>query len=45
VIKSRQIRWVEHIYISTDIGEGRGLYRILLGNLRKRDHFKDPRLR
>jgi hypothetical protein len=43
VIKSRQIRWAGHI--STDIGEGRGAYRILLGNLRKRDHFKDPRLR
>jgi hypothetical protein len=35
VIKSR-IRWMEHV---TRMREKRGVYRILVGNLRDRDHW------
>jgi hypothetical protein len=37
VIKSRRIRWVEHV---ARIGERRGVY--WWGNLRQRDHLGDP---
>jgi hypothetical protein len=33
VIKSRRMRWEGHI---ARIGEGRGVYRVLLGDLRER---------
>ena len=39
VIKSRRIRWAVHVECT---GEGRGMYRVLVGNLRKRDHWGDP---
>jgi hypothetical protein len=26
------------------MGEGRGVYRVLVGNLRERDHWGDPRV-
>jgi hypothetical protein len=31
VIKSRRMRWAEHV---ARMGEGRGVYRVLVGNLR-----------
>jgi len=31
--------WVEHVAL---MGESRGAYRVWWGNLRERDHFKDP---
>jgi uncharacterized protein YbaP (TraB family) len=39
VIKSRRIRWAEHI---ARMEEGRGVYMVLVGNLRERDHWGDP---
>jgi hypothetical protein len=39
VIKSRRMRSVVHV---ARMGEGRGIYRIWWGNLRKRDHWGDP---
>jgi hypothetical protein len=36
VIKSRRMRWVRHV---VRLGEGRGVYRVLVGNLRERDHW------
>jgi hypothetical protein len=33
--KSRRMRWVRHV---ARMGEGRGAYRVLVGNLRERDH-------
>jgi hypothetical protein len=41
VIKSRRIRWVGHVAC---MGKGRGVYRVLLRNLRKREHWGDPGL-
>jgi hypothetical protein len=38
VIKSRRVRWAGHV---ARIGEGRGVYVVLVGNLRKRDHLVD----
>ena len=36
VVKSRRMRWVGgHV---ARIGEGRGVHRVLVGNLRERDH-------
>jgi hypothetical protein len=44
VIKSRRMRWAEHV---VHMGKGRGLYRVFWGgggNLRERDHLGDPGL-
>jgi len=37
VIKSRIMRWAGHVAC---IGERRGVYRVLVGNLRERDTWK-----
>jgi hypothetical protein len=39
VINSRKMRWAEHV---AGMGESRGVYRVLVGNLRERDHLGDP---
>jgi len=40
VIKSRRMRWVGHV---ARMGEGRGVYRVLVGNPEGRgDHWGDP---
>jgi hypothetical protein len=39
VIKSRRIRWAEHVARMT---EGRSVYRVLVGNLKERDQWGDP---
>ena len=39
VIKLRRMRWVEHV---ARMGERRGVYRVLVGNLSVREHFGDP---
>jgi hypothetical protein len=39
VIKSRRMRWAGHV---AGMGEGRGVYKVLWGNLRERDHWGDP---
>jgi hypothetical protein len=39
VIKSRRMRWAGHV---AHIGERRGIYGVLWGNLRGRDHLEDP---
>jgi hypothetical protein len=39
VIKSRIMRWAGHVEC---MGEGRGVYRVLVGNLRVRDRWGDP---
>jgi hypothetical protein len=39
VIKSRRMRWAGHI---ARVGEGRGAYRILVGDLKEGDHLEDP---
>jgi hypothetical protein len=39
VIKSRRLRWAGHV---ARMGERRGAYRALVGNLREEDHFEDP---
>ena len=40
VITSRRFRWAWHV---TRMGNSRkGVYRVLMGNLRERDHLKDP---
>jgi hypothetical protein len=36
VIKSRRSRWVGHVAC---MGEGRGVYRVLVGVLKVRDHW------
>jgi hypothetical protein len=41
VIKLRRMRWVWPV---ARMGERRGIYRILVGNLRERDHLEDPGL-
>jgi hypothetical protein len=38
-IISRRLRWAGHI---ARVGESRGAYRVLVGNLREKDHLKDP---
>jgi hypothetical protein len=38
VITSR-MRWAGHV---VHIGESRGRYRVLVGNLKERDHLGDP---
>jgi hypothetical protein len=39
VIKSRRQRWAGHV---ARMGERRGVYRALVGNLRELDHLEDP---
>ena len=39
VVKLRRMRWVGHV---AHMGEGRGVHRVLVGNLRERDHWGDP---
>jgi hypothetical protein len=39
VIKSKEMRWAGHV---ADMGESRGIYRVLLGKLREREHLGDP---
>jgi hypothetical protein len=39
VIKSRRIRWAGYI---ARMVEGRGMYSVLVGNLRERNHWGDP---
>jgi hypothetical protein len=39
VIKWRRMRWAGHV---ARLGEGRGVYRVLVENLRGRDHWRDP---
>jgi len=39
VIKSRRMGWAGHV---ARIWEGRGVYRILVGNLGEKDHWRDP---
>jgi hypothetical protein len=39
LIKSRRMRWAGH---EARMGEGRGVYRVLVGNLRERNHWGDP---
>jgi hypothetical protein len=39
VIKFRRMRQAEHVAC---IGEWRGVYMVLVGNLRERDHLEDP---
>jgi hypothetical protein len=39
VTKSRRMRWAGHV---ARMGEGRGAYRILVGDLREGDHLEDP---
>jgi hypothetical protein len=41
VIKARRLRWVGHV---AHMGEGRGVYRVLVGSLKVRDHWKDLRV-
>jgi hypothetical protein len=33
------MRWAEHV---ARIEDGRGVYRVLVGNMRERDHLVDP---
>jgi hypothetical protein len=40
-MKSRRKIWTGHV---GRMGEGRGVYRVLVGNLRERDHLADPGL-
>jgi len=39
VIKSRRMRWAGHV---ARMGERRGVYRVLWGNMRERDNLGDP---
>jgi len=39
VLKSRRMRWAVHV---ARMGEGSGVHRVLVGNLRERDHWGDP---
>jgi hypothetical protein len=39
VIKSSRMKLTEHV---AHMGEGRGVYRVLVGNLRERVHWGDP---
>jgi GH43 family beta-xylosidase len=39
VIKSRRMRWARHV---ARRGERRVVHRVLVGNLRERDHLGDP---
>ena len=39
MIKSRKIIWAGHV---ARMGECKGVYSVLVGNMRERDHFGDP---
>jgi hypothetical protein len=39
MIKSRIMRWAGHV---ARMGEGRGAYRVLVGDLREGNHLEDP---
>jgi hypothetical protein len=39
VIKSRRMGWAGHV---ARMGKWRGVYKVLVGNMRKRDHWGDP---
>ena len=39
MIKSRRMRWAGHVAC---MGARRGVHRVLVGNLRERDHLGDP---
>jgi hypothetical protein len=39
MIKSRRMRWAGHVAC---MGERRGVYRVLVGNMWERDHLGDP---
>jgi len=39
MIKSRRMRWAAHV---TRLGEGRVVYRVLVGKPEERDHWVDP---
>ena len=39
MIKPRRLRWARHV---ARMGERRGVYRALVGNLREGDHLEDP---
>jgi hypothetical protein len=39
VMKQSRMRWAVHV---AWMGEGRGVYRVLWGNLMERDHLGDP---
>jgi hypothetical protein len=39
LIKSRRVRWSGHV---ARMGERRGIYRVLVGYLRERDHLGYP---
>jgi len=39
VVKSRRMRWAGHV---ASMGEGRGVHRVKVGNLRETDHWGDP---
>ena len=41
VIKSRIMRWAGHV---AHLGDRRGIFRVLVGNLRERGHLGDPDL-
>jgi hypothetical protein len=38
-IKSRRMRWAGHV---ARMGEGRNMYRVLVGKPEGKDHLKDP---
>jgi hypothetical protein len=38
VITSKRMRWAEHV---ARMGEGRGVYRVLIGRSEVRDHWED----
>jgi hypothetical protein len=38
VIKLRRMRWPGHV---ARMGEGRGVYRVLVGRPKRRDHWED----
>ena len=42
VVKSRRMRWAGHV---ARMGKGRGVHRVLVGNLRERDQLGRPRRR
>jgi hypothetical protein len=39
VIKSRRMRWEGHV---ARMGEKRGVYRVLVGNMKETDNLEDP---
>jgi len=41
ISKSRRMRWARHV---AHMGDRKGIYRVMVGNLRKRGHFEDQGL-